>query len=51
VVEVTGRGRALLAHERPLVNAAVEHVLAPLGRAERQTLRNLLWRVLDRSAS
>src|SRR5205085_2911176 len=51
VVEVTARGRALLAQGRPLVNAAVEQVLAPLGRAERQTLRNLLWRMLDRSDS
>jgi DNA-binding MarR family transcriptional regulator len=51
VVELTARGRALLAEGRPLVNAAVEQVLAPLGRAERQTLRNLLWRVLDRSDS
>ena len=37
VVELTARGRALLAQGRPLVNAAVEEVLAPLGRASSNT--------------
>jgi hypothetical protein len=30
------------------VDAAVEEVLAPLARTERRTLRNLLWRMLER---
>jgi DNA-binding MarR family transcriptional regulator len=47
VVAITARGRGLLARHRPLVDAAVEHVLAPLARSERQTLRDLLWRMLD----
>jgi DNA-binding MarR family transcriptional regulator len=46
LVAVTARGRSVLARGRPLVYAAVEHVLAPLARAERQTLRDLLWRML-----
>jgi len=47
VVEATARGRSFLLHGRPLVDAAVEEVLAPLARAERRTLRDLLWRLLD----
>ena len=47
VVAITARGRGVLARRRPLVDAAVEHVLAPLARSERQVLRNLLWRMLD----
>ena len=50
-VEPTARGRAFLDHGRPLVDAAIEEVLAPLARAERRTLRDLLWRMLDRSDS
>jgi DNA-binding MarR family transcriptional regulator len=46
VVEPTARGRAFVQQGRPLVDAAVEEVLAPLARAERRTLRDLLWRVL-----
>ena len=49
--EPTERGRAFLEHGRPLVDAAIEEVLAPLARAERRTLRDLLWRMLDRSDS
>jgi len=51
LVEPTARGRAFLEQGRPLVDAAVEEVLAPLGRAERHTLRDLLWRMLDRRLS
>jgi len=51
LVEPTARGRAFLEHGRPLVDAAIEEVLAPLARAERRTLRDLLWRMLDRSDS
>ena len=47
LVEPTARGRTLLEVGRPLVDAAVEEVLAPLDRAERRTLRDLLWRVLE----
>jgi DNA-binding MarR family transcriptional regulator len=47
LVEATARGRSLLLHRRPLVDAAVEEVLAPLARAERRTLRDLLYRLLD----
>jgi DNA-binding MarR family transcriptional regulator len=47
VVEATARGRSFLLHGRPLVDAAVDEVLAPLARAERRTLRDLLWRLLD----
>jgi MarR family transcriptional regulator, lower aerobic nicotinate degradation pathway regulator len=47
LVEPTARGRAFLEQGRPLVDAAVEEVLAPLARAERRTLRDLLWRMLD----
>ena len=46
LVEATARGRAFLKQGRPLVDAAVEEVLAPLARAERRTLRDLLWRML-----
>lgn len=46
VVEPTARGRAFVQQGRPLVDAAVEEVLAPLARAERRTLRDLLWRML-----
>ena len=51
LVEPTARGRAFLEHGRPLVDAAVEEVLSPLAPAERRTLRDLLWRMLDRSDS
>jgi DNA-binding MarR family transcriptional regulator len=47
LVEATARGTAFVAHGRPLVDAAVELVLAPLARAERRTLRDLLWRMLQ----
>jgi DNA-binding MarR family transcriptional regulator len=47
VVAPTARGRSFLEQGRPLVDAAVEEVLAPLARAERRTLRDLLWRMLD----
>jgi len=47
LVEPTARGRTFLEVGRPLVDAAVEEVLAPLDRAERRTLRDLLWRVLE----
>jgi len=50
-VEPTARGRAFLEHGRQLVDAAIEEVLAPLARAERRTLRDLLWRMQDRSDS
>ena len=46
LVDATARGRASVEHGRPLVDAAVEEVLAPLGREERRTLRDLLWRML-----
>ena len=46
LVEASARGRSFVAQGRPLVDAAVEEVLAPLGRAERRTLRDLLWRML-----
>jgi DNA-binding MarR family transcriptional regulator len=48
LVEPTARGRTFLEVGRPLVDAAVEEVLAPLARAERRTLRDLLWRMLER---
>ena len=48
MVEPTARGRAFLEQGRPLVDAAVEQVLAPLDRVERRTLRDLLWRMLER---
>jgi len=48
LVEPTARGRAFLEQGRPLVDAAVEEVLAPLDRVERRTLRDLLWRMLER---
>ena len=48
LVEPTARGRAFLEQGRPLVDAAVEEVLAPLDRLERRTLRDLLWRMLER---
>jgi len=48
LVEPTARGRAFLEQGRPLVDAAVEQVLAPLDRVERRTLRDLLWRMLER---
>jgi len=48
LVVATARGRSFLEHGRPLVDAAVEEVLAPLARAERRTLRDLLWRMLER---
>lgn len=47
LVEPTARGRAFLEQGRPLIDAAVEEVLAPLARAERRTLRDLLWRMLQ----
>ena len=46
LVEASARGRAILTRGRPLVDAAVEEVLAPLGIAERRTLRDLLCRML-----
>jgi DNA-binding MarR family transcriptional regulator len=46
LVEPTARGRAFVVQNRPVVDAAVEEVLAPLARAERRTLRDLLWRML-----
>jgi DNA-binding MarR family transcriptional regulator len=46
VVEPTARGRTFVHKGRPLIDAAVEEVLAPLARAERRTLRDLLWRML-----
>ncbi len=46
VVAPTARGRSFLEQGRPLVDAAVEEVLAPLARAGRRTLRDLLWRML-----
>lgn len=46
VVEATARGRTFVQKGRPLIDAAVEEVLAPLARAERRTLRDLLWRML-----
>lgn len=48
LVEPTARGRTFLKQGRPLVDAAVEEVLAPLALAERRTLRDLLWRMLER---
>jgi len=48
LVVPTARGRNFLEQRRPLVDAAVEEVLAPLARAERRTLRDLLWRMLER---
>jgi DNA-binding MarR family transcriptional regulator len=47
LVEATARGRTFLKQGRPMVDAAVEEVLAPLARAERRKLRDLLWRMLD----
>ena len=47
LVEASARGKAFLRKGRPLVDAAVEEVLAPLARAERRTLRDLLWRMLE----
>jgi DNA-binding MarR family transcriptional regulator len=47
VVQLTSRGRSFLTEHQPLVDAAVEHVLAPLAAAERRTLRELLWRMLE----
>ncbi len=46
LVEPTARGRSFVQRGRPLIDSAVEEVLAPLARAERRTLRNLLWRML-----
>jgi DNA-binding MarR family transcriptional regulator len=46
LVEPTARGRTFVQRGRPLIDSAVEEVLAPLARAERRTLRNLLWRML-----
>jgi DNA-binding MarR family transcriptional regulator len=47
LVAATARGRSFLEQGRPLVDAAVEEVLAPLARAERRTLRDLLFRMLE----
>lgn len=46
LVEPTARGRSFVQRGRPLIDSAVEEVLAPLARAERRTLRDLLWRML-----
>ncbi len=47
VVAPTARGRSFLAERQPLVDAAVEQVLSPLGQAERVALRDLLGRMLE----
>ena len=46
-VETTAGGRRLLKSVRPMVHAAVEQVLGPLGMGERRTLRELLQRMLE----
>ena len=46
-VETSAGGRRLLKALRPLVHAAVEQVLGPLGMGERRTLRALLQRLLE----
>ena len=46
-VGATARGIARVAQGRPLVDAAIEQVLAPLGIGERRTLRTLLLRMLQ----
>ncbi len=46
VVAIARRGKARLEQDRPVVDAAVELVLAPLDLADRRALRNLLVRML-----
>lgn len=45
IVGLARRGKARLEAGRPLVEAAVERVLAPLDLADRRALRNLLWKI------
>lgn len=46
LVALARRGKARLEEGRPLVDAAVEQVLAPLDPADRRALRNLLVRMM-----
>ena len=46
LVEPTARGRTFVQKGRPLIDAAVEEVLAPLAGGERRILRDLLRRML-----
>jgi DNA-binding MarR family transcriptional regulator len=46
VVSLARRGKTRLEVGRPLVEAAVERVLAPLDQTDRRALRNLLWRMI-----
>ncbi len=46
VVSLARRGKTRLEADRPLMEAAVERVLAPLDQTDRRALRNLLWRMI-----
>lgn len=46
LVALARRGKSRLEAGRPLVESAVEEVLAPLDATDRRALRNLLWRML-----
>ena len=50
LVALGRRGKARLEAGRPLVEAAVEQVLAPLDGSGRRALRNLLWRMLPQNS-
>jgi DNA-binding MarR family transcriptional regulator len=46
LVTLARKGKSRLEAGRPLVESAVEEVLAPLDTTDRRALRNLLWRML-----
>ena len=46
LVALARRGKTRLEAGRPLVESAVEQVLAPLDVSDRRVLRNLLWRMI-----
>ena len=46
LVKLSRKGKARLEAGRPLVESAVEDILAPLDRDDRRALRNLLWRMI-----
>lgn len=48
IVGLARRGKSRLEATRPLIDGAVEQVLAPLDATDRRALRNLLWRMIPR---
>ncbi|MGZ6142704.1 MAG: MarR family winged helix-turn-helix transcriptional regulator [Myxococcales bacterium] len=46
LVKLTRKGKSRLEAGRPLVESAVEEILAPLDDDDRRALRNLLWRMI-----